>query len=223
VRGGIRHIVGLNVHERRAVRVNLVAAQQNRSLESSDDMGVHVKESAVQSKKSGVKPVQRVIKKYPNRRLYDTETSTYITLTEVKQLVIQSAQFVVRDAKSGDDLTRSILLQIILEEEAGGAPMFTEQVLSNIIRFYGQAMQGYMGPYLEKNIQAMTEVQAQLADKAEGLTPEMWSRFMSMQSPMLQGLMGNYVEQSKNVFLQMQEQMQKNTEQVLGAFGIKRP
>ncbi|MBN8752204.1 MULTISPECIES: polyhydroxyalkanoate synthesis repressor PhaR [Variovorax] len=186
-------------------------------------MGVHVKESAVQSKKSGVKPVQRVIKKYPNRRLYDTETSTYITLTEVKQLVIQSAQFVVRDAKTGDDLTRSILLQIILEEEAGGAPMFTEQVLANIIRFYGQAMQGYMGPYLEKNIQAMTEVQAQLADKAEGLTPEMWSRFMTMQSPMLQGLMGSYVEQSKSVFLQMQEQMQKNTEQVLGAFGIKRP
>lgn len=177
----------------------------------------------MQSKKSGVKPEQRVIKKYPNRRLYDTETSTYITLTEVKQLVIQNAQFVVRDAKSGDDLTRSILLQIILEEEAGGAPMFTEQVLANIIRFYGQAMQGYMGPYLEKNIQAMTEVQAQLADKAEGLTPEMWSRFMTLQSPVLQGLMGNYVEQSKNVFLQMQEQMQKNTEQVLGAFGIKRP
>lgn len=197
--------------------------QQNRYLESSDDMGIHVKESAVQSKKSGVKPVQRVIKKYPNRRLYDTETSTYITLTEVKQLVIQNAQFVVRDAKTGDDLTRSILLQIILEEEAGGAPMFTEQVLANIIRFYGQAMQGYMGPYLEKNIQAMTEVQAQLAEKAEGLTPEMWSRFMTMQSPMLQGLMGNYVEQSKNVFMQMQEQMQKNTEQVLGAFGIKRP
>lgn len=221
MRCGVRDIAGLK--EQRAVRVNLVAAQQNRSLESSDDMGVHVKESAVQSKKSGVKPVQRVIKKYPNRRLYDTETSTYITLAEVKQLVIQSAQFVVRDAKTGDDLTRSILLQIILEEEAGGAPMFTEQVLSHIIRFYGQAMQGYMGPYLEKNIQAMTEVQAQLADKAEGLTPEMWSRFMSMQSPMLQGLMGNYVEQSKSVFLQMQEQMQKNTEQVLGAFGIKRP
>jgi polyhydroxyalkanoate synthesis repressor PhaR len=186
-------------------------------------MGVHVKESSVQSKKSGVKPVQRVIKKYPNRRLYDTETSTYITLTEVKQLVIQNAQFVVRDAKTGDDLTRSILLQIILEEEAGGAPMFTEQVLANIIRFYGQAMQGYMGPYLEKNIQAMTEVQAQLTEKAEGLTPEMWSRFMTLQSPVLQGLMGNYVEQSKNVFLQMQEQMQKNTEQVLGAFGLKRP
>ena len=177
----------------------------------------------MQSKKAGAKPGQRVIKKYPNRRLYDTETSTYITLTEVKKLVMQSAPFVVVDAKSGDDLTRSILLQVILEEEAGGAPMFTEQVLASIIRFYGQAMQSYMGPYLEKNIQAMTEVQAQLADKAEGLTPEMWSRFMTMQSPMLQGLMGNYVEQSKNVFLQMQEQMQKNTEQVLGAFGLKRP
>ena len=221
MRRRVRDIAGLKAQH--AVRVNLVAMQQNRSLESSDDMGVHVKESAVQSKKSGVKPVQRVIKKYPNRRLYDTETSTYITLTEVKHLVIQNAQFVVRDAKTGDDLTRSILLQIILEEEAGGAPMFTEQVLANIIRFYGQAMQGYMGPYLEKNIQAMTEVQAQLTEKAEGLTPEMWSRFMTMQSPMLQGLMGNYVEQSKNVFLQMQEQMQKNTEQVLGAFGIKRP
>jgi polyhydroxyalkanoate synthesis repressor PhaR len=183
----------------------------------------NLKEFLVQSKKSGPKPAQRVIKKYPNRRLYDTETSSYITLAEIKQLVMNKASFVVRDAKSGDDLTRSILLQVILEEEAGGAPMFTEQVLASIIRFYGQAMQSYMGPYLEKNIQAMSEVQAQLSEKAEGLTPEMWSRFMAAQSPVLQGLMGNYVEQSKNVFLQMQEQMQKNTEQVLGAFGLKRP
>ncbi|WP_374122408.1 polyhydroxyalkanoate synthesis repressor PhaR [Variovorax boronicumulans] len=173
----------------------------------------------MQSKKSGEKPVQRVIKKYPNRRLYDTNTSTYITLAEVRQLVMQSASFVVRDAKTGEDLTRSILLQIILEAEAGGAPMFTEPVLASIIRFYGQAMQGYMGPYLEKNIQALTDMQAQLTEKAEDLTPEMWARFMTIQSPMLQGLMGNYVEQSKGIF----DQMQKNTEQVLGAFGIKRP
>jgi polyhydroxyalkanoate synthesis repressor PhaR len=174
----------------------------------------------VQSKKSGARPVpvQRVIKKYPNRRLYDTETSSYITLTEVKQLVMDKESFTVRDAKTGDDLTRSILLQIILEEEAGGAPMFTEQMLASIIRFYGQTMQGYMGPYLEKSIQAMAEAQAQLTENAEHLTPEMWSRFMSLQSPVLQGLMGSYVEQSKNVL----EQMQKNTEQVLGAFGIKR-
>ena len=97
----------------------------------------------------------RVIKKYPNRRLYDTDTSSYITLSEIKQLVMDSEPFVVRDAKSGDDLTRSILLQIILEEEAHGSPMFTAPVLANIIRFYGHAMQGFMGGYLEKNIQAL--------------------------------------------------------------------
>ena len=177
----------------------------------------------MQSNKVVAKPAQRVIKKYPNRRLYDTETSTYITLAEVKELVMRSVPFVVRDAKSGVELTRSILLQIILEEEAGGAPMFTEPVLASIIRFHGKAMHGFMGSYLEKNIQAMTEMQAQLADKAEGLSPELWTRFMTAQSPILQGVMGNYVEQSKTVFIQMQEQVQKNTEQVLGAFGIKRP
>jgi polyhydroxyalkanoate synthesis repressor PhaR len=177
----------------------------------------------VQSNKVVAKPAQRVIKKYPNRRLYDTETSTYITLTEVKELVMRSVPFVVRDAKSGVELTRSILLQIILEEEAGGAPMFTEPVLASIIRFHGKALHGFMGSYLEKNIQAMTEMQAQLADKAEGLTPELWARFMTAQSPVLQGVMGNYVEQSKTVLIQMQEQVQKNAEQVLGAFGIKRP
>lgn len=176
----------------------------------------------MQSKKAAGKPAQRVIKKYPNRRLYDTETSTYITLADVKQLVMSKASFVVRDAKSGDDLTRSILLQIILEEEAGGAPMFSEQALAGIIRFYGQAMQGYMGPYLEKNIQAMTELQANMAESAEKLSPEMWSRFLSVQSPMLQGMMGNYAEQSQSAFKQLQEQMQKNAEQALAAFGIKR-
>ena len=77
------------------------------------------------------KTTQRVIKKYPNRRLYDTDTSTYITLSEVRQLVIDNQNVVVRDAKTGEDLTRSILLQIILEEEAGGAPMFSEAVLAN--------------------------------------------------------------------------------------------
>ncbi|RZA16282.1 MAG: polyhydroxyalkanoate synthesis repressor PhaR [Proteobacteria bacterium] len=200
-----------------------VQCSKTASYNRSHAAGDYLKEISVQSNKIAAKPELRVIKKYPNRRLYDTETSAYITLAEVKQLVIRSAPFVVRDAKSGEDLTRSILLQIILEEEAGGAPMFTEPVLASIIRFHGQAMHGFMGTYLEKNIQAMTEMQAQLADKAEGLTPELWTRFMTTQSPVLQGVMGNYVEQSKNVFIQMQEQMQKNTEQVLGAFGIKRP
>ena len=136
---------------------------------------------------------------------------------------MDSAPFAVRDAKTGDDLTRSILLQIILEEEAGGAPMFTEAVLGNIIRFYGHAMQGFMGSYLEKNVQVFAEIQTKLTEQSKVVTPEMWSKFMSMQSPVLQGMMGNYyVEQSKTMLSQMQDQMQKQTEQMLSSFGLKR-
>ncbi len=164
----------------------------------------------------------RVIKKYPNRRLYDTETSTYITLTDVRQLVMDSTPFVVLDAKTGEDLTRSILLQIILEAESGGAPMFTEAVLANIIRFYGNAMQGFMGDYLEKNVQSFMDLQVKMAEQSKDLSPEKWAQFMNAQSPMMQSMMGTYVEQSKSVFTQMQEQMQKQSEQMLSAFGLKR-
>ena len=179
------------------------------------------------SLQSGMPPAQdaaasRIIKKYPNRRLYDTETSTYITLTEIRQLVMESALFVVRDAKTNEDLTRSILLQIILEEESGGAPMFTEAVLTNIIRFYGNAMQSFMGAYLEKNVQSFMDLQLKMAEQSKGLSPEKWAQVMSAQSPMMQGMMGNYVEQSKGVFTQMQEQMRKQSEQMLSALGLKR-
>jgi polyhydroxyalkanoate synthesis repressor PhaR len=164
----------------------------------------------------------RTIKKYPNRRLYDTDSSTYITLADVKQLVMTRTAFVVKDAKTQEDLTRSILLQIILEEEAGGEPMFTEDLLSNIIRFYGHAMQGVMGNYLEKNIQTFMELQAKLSEQSKGLNPELWSKFMQSQSPLMQGLMGSYVEQSKTLFSQMQEQLQKQSEQMLATFVLKR-
>jgi len=147
---------------------------------------------------------ERVIKKYPNRRLYDTQTSSYITLSEIKDMVMSSQVFVVRDAKTSEDLTRSILLQIILEEEAAGTPMFTAPLLANIIRFYGHAMQGFMGGYLEKNIQAMQD----------------------MQVPMMQAALNNNADHSKNLFAQMQEQMQsqiqKQTELMFQAFGLKR-
>ena len=164
----------------------------------------------------------RVIKKYPNRRLYDTTTSTYITLTDVRQLVMSGAVFVVRDAKSSEDLTRSILLQIILEEETGGAPMFTEAVLANIIRFYGNAMQSFMGAYLEKNVESFMDLQVKMSEQSKGMSPETWAQLMKAQSPMMQGMMGTYVEQSKSLFSQMQEQMQKQSEQMLTAFGMKR-
>jgi polyhydroxyalkanoate synthesis repressor PhaR len=149
----------------------------------------------------------RLIKKYPNRRLYDTATSSYITLADVKKLVLEQLPFKVVDAKSNEDLTRSILLQIILEEEGAGAPMFSSDMLSHIIRFYGNAMQGMMGTYLEKNIQTFAEIQSRLGDPGKGFSPELWTQFMNGQAPLVQGLMGDYLEQSKNLFVQMQEQM----------------
>jgi polyhydroxyalkanoate synthesis repressor PhaR len=204
--------------------------QNNKSVHSPSDeptLAGSPSVEAVSAHKSSKPTVDkvdptRIIKKYPNRRLYDTETSTYITLAEVRRLVMSSTQFVVRDAKTNEDLTRSILLQIILEEEAGGAPMFTEAVLSNIIRFYGDAMQSFMGAYLEKNVQSFMDLQVKMAEQSKGLSPEMWAQFMNAKSPMMQGMMGAYIEQSKNVFTQMQEQMQKQSEQMLAALGLKR-
>ena len=146
------------------------------------------------------KPTQRVIKKYPNRRLYDTSTSTYVTLIEVKQLVMDGESVAVRDAKSGEDLTRSILLQIILEEEAGGSPIFTEAVLRNIIRFYGHAMQGFFGANLENSIQAFADMQQKMMDNAPGM--DGWQKAM-------QEMMRNYTAQSGQAVQQMQEQMQQ--------------
>ncbi len=161
---------------------------------------------------------QRILKKYPNRRLYDTEVSSYITLADVKAMVLSGQPFEVRDAKTGDDLTRSILLQIILEEETGGVPIFSSAMLSQIIRFYGHAMQGMMGSYLEKNLQTFTDIQGRLSEQSKGLygvgdpkppSAEMWAQFLNGQAPVVQGLMGNYLEQSRQVFVQMQEQMAK--------------
>jgi polyhydroxyalkanoate synthesis repressor PhaR len=166
----------------------------------------------------------RLIKKYPNRRLYDTQTSTYITLADVKQLVLDHENFQVVDAKSGEDLTRPILLQIILEEESGGVPMFTSQMLSQVIRFYGNAMQGMMGSYLEKNIQAFIDIQGKLQEQSKAfyesnkIGPEMWTQFVNMQSPMIQSMMSNYIEQSKNLFVQMQENMQNQARSMFTGF-----
>jgi polyhydroxyalkanoate synthesis repressor PhaR len=163
----------------------------------------------------------RIIKKYPNRRLYDTNTSTYITLAEVKQLVMKREGFEVRDVKTGEDITRSILLQIILEAEASGSPMFTAPVLESLIRFYGHAMQGFLGGYLEKNIQSLIDIQTRFAEQSKGFTPEMWSQFGSLQPPVLQAMMGGQLDPSKNMLTQLQDQMQKQTDQLLGVFGIK--
>ncbi len=159
---------------------------------------------------------ERVIKKYPNRRLYDTRTSSYITLVEVRQLVMAQQPFVVRDAKSGEDLTRSILLQIILEEEAGGTPLFSTQMLGQIIRFYGHAMQGWMGGYLEKNIQALHEMQTRMT--AQGMVQGVAQNMTRSVEDSTQ----RYLQLQEQMQRQIQEQMQKQTDQMLSLFTAMR-
>ena len=111
----------------------------------------------------------RVIKKYPNRRLYDTEISSYITIEDVRQLIIDNEEFEVRDARSGEDLTRQVLLQIITEHEQDGEPMLSTQLLSQIIRFYGDSLQGFMGSYLERSMQGFLEQQQQFRKQMGGM------------------------------------------------------
>src|SRR5882724_13158724 len=130
----------------------------------------------------------RLIKKYPNRRLYDTKTSSYITLADVKQMVLKNEEFQVLDAKTNEDLSRQILLQIILEEESGGMPMSSSDLLSQMIRSYGNAMQGMMGSYLERNIRAFQDIQKALQEQSQRMygdnsraSQELWAQFMNLQ------------------------------------------
>lgn len=104
----------------------------------------------------------RIIKKYPNRRLYDTEISSYVTLEDVRQLIVEGEGFEVRDARTGNDLTRAVLLQILAEHEDIGQPIFSTQLLITVIRFYGDSLQGIIGSYLERSIQMFSEQQQQL-------------------------------------------------------------
>ena len=167
----------------------------------------------------------RTIKKYPNRRLYDTANSGYITLADVKHMVLEGIDFRVVDAKTNEDLTRAILLQIILDEESGGMPMFSSEMLAQMIRFYGSAQQTIMGQYIEQNVQAFLAIQKKLQEQAKQvygdkmlLTPELWKQFMQMQAPAMQGMLGNYLEQSARLFMDMQQRMQDQTRGMFSAF-----
>jgi len=182
-------------------------------------------ESIATEEKTQMADQIRLIKKYPNRRLYDTQTSSYITLADVKELVLDHGCFQVVDAKTGEELTRNILLQIILEEEAGGAPMFTSDLLSQMIRFYGNAMQGMMGKYLENNIKAFTDMQSKLQDQVRSVygenatvSQDLWAQFLNFQGPAMQSMMGAYMEQSKKMYAQMQEQLDSQTRNLFSGF-----
>ena len=107
----------------------------------------------------------RTIKKYPNRRLYDTVESRYITLADIRRLVIERIDFVVIDKKSQGDITRSILLQVIAEQEHGSEPLMSRDFLSQVIRSYGAAGRGMVGSYLEQSLR-------QFAIQAAGRPPQ---------------------------------------------------
>jgi polyhydroxyalkanoate synthesis repressor PhaR len=160
----------------------------------------------------------RIIKKYPNRRLYDTETSTYITLVEVKDLVMQYKEFQVQDAKSGEDLTRAILLQIILEEESGGVPMFTEKMLANIIRYYGHAMQGLMGSYLERSIGAFHEAQKRFQEQAQTIYGELPKMPFVAPGQPIPNVMGGYLEKGAKAVIDMQEELRSQALKLFSGF-----
>ena len=140
----------------------------------------------------------RIIKKYPNRRLYDTEISSYITLEDIRQLIIEGETFTVREAKSGKDITRSVLLQIIAEHEDIGQPILSAQLLTEIIRFYGDSLQGYIGSYLERSVDMFIDQQQNLRSQVSnivGQTPwpllnQITERNLELWKTLQEGILG---------------------------------
>ena len=139
----------------------------------------------------------RIIKKYPNRRLYDTAVSSYITLEDVRELVLSHTIFSVRDAKSDEDITRNILLQIIIEQEEGGKPIFTNEVLEQVIRFYGDTLQSWVATYLDRSMKLFVDQQSTLRERMKnvvvgdplGLMRELTEKNISVWKDVQEGIM----------------------------------
>jgi polyhydroxyalkanoate synthesis repressor PhaR len=198
---------------------------------------IPAKKASVKAKPASVDPSQkrehdspnasqfeghRVIKKYPNRRLYDTKHSTYITLFDIKDLVMTQEPFVVIDVKSGDEITRSILMQIILEEESGGHPLFSTQSLMQMIRFYGNSLQGMMSPFLEQNLNQFVDLQNQYVVHCQKMgslsSPESWLSFINNRSTTE---VMNPMQFFTNAGAQFWEQMQSQTPPIMQGFPFK--
>jgi len=157
----------------------------------------------------------RVIKKYPNRRLYDTVESRYITLADIRRLVTDKVDFVVIDKKSQEDITRPILLQVIAEQEHLGEPLMSQDFLSQVIRSYGGAMHSFVGSYLEQSLRLLSSQQQQVRDHMRGaigadafdsiaaLTQQNLERWRSMQEDVFRAMsvhstMGSPVNRGKD-------------------------
>lgn len=153
---------------------------------------------------------KRIIKKYPNRRLYDTEESKYITLEDIRKLVLGSQPFMVKDVKTEEDLTRTILLQIIIEQEDDGEPLFSTDALSHIIRFYGDSVQSVAGDYIQQSISLFVNQQKQIQDQLSSavstnplsamaeLTEKNMDMWKKMQESFFKSTIQNTVDAKKN-------------------------
>jgi polyhydroxyalkanoate synthesis repressor PhaR len=136
----------------------------------------------------------RLIKKYQNRRLYDTATSTYIVLEDIKQMIIDGDIVIVTDVKTGADVTRSVLLQIILDEEANRTPIFSNDFLIQIIRFYGKSFQSAISPFLEQSVDLLRQTQKRFYAQLNATYPQeslpssmdLWKTFLHDHGPQLQ-------------------------------------
>jgi polyhydroxyalkanoate synthesis repressor PhaR len=152
----------------------------------------------------------RIIKKYPNRRLYDTVESRYITLADIRRLVTDGVEFAVIDKKSQEDITRSILLQVIAEQEHAGEPLMSQDFLSQMIRAYGSAMQSFVGSYLEQSLKVLAGQQQQIRDQMRGivgadtydnlatLTQKNIERWRAMQDDVLKAMSGTLAPRSSS-------------------------
>ncbi|MGK0298706.1 MAG: polyhydroxyalkanoate synthesis repressor PhaR [Gammaproteobacteria bacterium] len=148
----------------------------------------------------------RIIKKYPNRRLYDTEVSKYITLDDVKNLVLEGVTFCVKDVKSDEDLTRGILLQIISEQEHNGEPLLSTESLTQLIRFYGNAYQSVFSNFLEKSLEIFTTQQKDFQEKYSA----------SATSPL------DSIQKMTKKNIEMWQQMQDNFLKTSGVASVKK-
>ena len=150
---------------------------------------------------------KRVIKKYPNRRLYDTTESKYVTLGDVRRLVLDSVSFCVIDKKSDADITRNILLQIIIEQEEEGEPLFTTEVLEQIIGFYGDSVQGVAGDFLSQSLKLFRDQQNHFQDQMKD----------AMTSNPMSSAFNDLAKQNLDLWQQMQDSFFKNVNTTLGA------
>ncbi len=143
---------------------------------------------------------KRVIKKYPNRRLYDTAESKYVTLNDVRKLVLDGVSFCVIDKKSGDDITRNILLQIIIEQEDEGEPLFTTDVLEQLIGFYGNSVQGVAGDFIGQSLNMFREQQQRFQTQVRE----------AMQTLPVPTAFSEMAKQNLDMWKQMQDSFFKN-------------